>query len=215
MPKRAAGPCTSIALCPASRSNEASLVQPFVRATARYDLQRVVDAISTIGGDDIELERWHGQLRSGVRAQLGPMIQFTMSGGYLSFFRPGVSAWEARAFLTARFSAQMSGYGPGRGSAALNQRLGVSAHDRCRRHHQSCWASRCRMRTRSGVTLHGDEPAREAAIAAFARSWRTILMTTRTSPADSLPLRDYERAITLVSGGTYGRNQGRPVLRSS
>ena len=145
MPKRAAGPCTSIALCPASRSNESLLVQPFVRATARYDLQRVVDAISTIGGDDIELERWHGQLRGGVRAQLGPMIQFTMSGGYLSFLRPGVSAWEARAFLTARFSAQMSGYGPGRGSAALSQRLGVSGHDRCRRHHQSGWASRCRL----------------------------------------------------------------------
>ena len=48
------------------------LLQPFLRGTARYDMQRVADTISTINGDDIELERWHGQLRAGLRAQFGP-----------------------------------------------------------------------------------------------------------------------------------------------
>jgi hypothetical protein len=79
------------------------LLQPFLRATARYDMQRIVDTVATINGDDIELERWHGQLRGGIRAQFGPMVQLALSGGYLSFFTPGVEAWEARAFLTARF----------------------------------------------------------------------------------------------------------------
>ncbi len=79
------------------------LLQPFLRATARHDLQRVVDSLSTIDGFDVELPRWHGQLRGGVRAQLGPVIQLSLSGGYLSFFTPGVDAWETRASLSARF----------------------------------------------------------------------------------------------------------------
>jgi hypothetical protein len=79
------------------------LLQPFLRGTARYDMQRIADTISTINGDDIELERWHGQLRAGLRAQFGPTVQLSLSGGYLSFFTPGVQAWEARALLTARF----------------------------------------------------------------------------------------------------------------
>ena len=79
------------------------LLQPWLRATARYDMQRVVDTITNINGDDVELERWHGQLRAGLRAQFGPAVQLSLSGGYLSFFTPGVSAWEARARLTSRF----------------------------------------------------------------------------------------------------------------
>ena len=66
------------------------LLQPFLRGTARYDMQRIADTISTINGDDIELERWHGQLRAGLRAQFGPTVQLSLSGGYLSFFTPGV-----------------------------------------------------------------------------------------------------------------------------
>jgi hypothetical protein len=42
-------------------------------------------------------------LRGGVRAQLGPQIQFSVSGGYLSFGAPDLDAWEARAGVSARF----------------------------------------------------------------------------------------------------------------
>jgi outer membrane autotransporter protein len=79
------------------------VLQPFLRATARYDLQRVVDSVTTIDDVDVELGRWHGQLRGGFRAQFGPLIQLSLSGGYLSFFTPGVDAWEARASLSGRF----------------------------------------------------------------------------------------------------------------
>jgi outer membrane autotransporter protein len=79
------------------------LLQPFVRATARYDTQRIVDSVTTIDEVDMDLGRWHGQLRGGVRAQFGPQIQVSLSGGYLSLCTPGVDAWEARAFASIRF----------------------------------------------------------------------------------------------------------------
>jgi hypothetical protein len=79
------------------------LLQPFVRATARYDTQRIVDSVTTIDEVDVDLGRWHGQLRGGVRAQFGPQIQVSLSGGYLSLCTPGVDAWEARAFASIRF----------------------------------------------------------------------------------------------------------------
>jgi hypothetical protein len=79
------------------------LLQPFVRATARYDTQRIVDSVNTIDDNVMDLGRWHGQLRGGLRAQFGPQIQLSLSGGYLSLSTPGVDAWEARAILSARF----------------------------------------------------------------------------------------------------------------
>jgi outer membrane autotransporter protein len=79
------------------------LLQPFVRATARYDTQRIVDAINTIDDNVVDINRWRGQLRGGVRAQLGPQFQVSLSGGYLSLGIEGVDAWEARALVTARF----------------------------------------------------------------------------------------------------------------
>jgi hypothetical protein len=79
------------------------LLQPFVRVTARYDTQRVADSVATFDDTVIDFGRWHGQVRGGVRAQLGPQIQVSVSGGYLSLFTPGVEAWEARAFATVRF----------------------------------------------------------------------------------------------------------------
>jgi hypothetical protein len=79
------------------------LLQPFARATARYDTQRIVDSVTTIDELDVDLGRLHGQLRGGVRAQLGPQIQVSLSGGYLSLCTPGVDAWEARAFASIRF----------------------------------------------------------------------------------------------------------------
>jgi hypothetical protein len=78
-------------------------VRPFLRATLRYDTQRLVDVVTNIDGDDIELTRWHGQLRGGVRAQLGPRAELWLSGGYLSFFTPGIDAWEAKAHFRVRF----------------------------------------------------------------------------------------------------------------
>ena len=79
------------------------VLQPYLRATARYDLKPLVDTIAS--GEDVEaaIGRWHGQLRGGVRAQLGPQIQLSVSGGYLTLGIDGVDAWAARALVTARF----------------------------------------------------------------------------------------------------------------
>lgn len=79
------------------------LVQPFLKATLRYDTERVVDVVSRLNGADVELERWHGQLRGGLRAQLGSQAELWLSGGYLSLFTPGIDAWEAKAHLRVRF----------------------------------------------------------------------------------------------------------------
>ena len=79
------------------------LLQPFARATARYDTQPIIDLLTTIDGTDVDIGRWHGQLRGGVRAQWGPLIQVSLSGGYLSLGTPGVNAWELRAALNVRF----------------------------------------------------------------------------------------------------------------
>ncbi|MCC8971922.1 outer membrane beta-barrel protein [Bradyrhizobium sp. Cham227] len=79
------------------------LLQPFVQATLRYDTQQLVDTVTTIDGTDIGLTRWHGQLRGGVRAQLGSQAELWLSGGYLSFFTPGIDAWEAKAHFRMRF----------------------------------------------------------------------------------------------------------------
>ena len=79
------------------------LLQPFARATARYDTQPIVASLTTFDGTDIDLERWHGQLRGGIVRQFGPLAQVSLSGGYLSFGTPGVNAWESRAALNVRF----------------------------------------------------------------------------------------------------------------
>jgi opacity protein-like surface antigen len=79
------------------------LLQPFMQATLRYDTERLVDVITTINGEDVELSRWHGQLRGGVRAQLGSQAELWLSAGYLSFFNPGVDVWEAKGHFRVRF----------------------------------------------------------------------------------------------------------------
>ena len=79
------------------------LLQPFLRGSARYDMQRVADQISTINGDDVELERWHGQLRAGLRAQFRQ--RSTLAIGRISLVlyarRPGMGSAGApdRSFL--------------------------------------------------------------------------------------------------------------------
>jgi hypothetical protein len=83
--------------------NSGLLVQPFLRATLRYDTKRLVDEVSPLNRDDVELTRWHGQLRGGIRAQLGPQSELWLSGGYLSLFTPGIDSWEAKAHLRVRF----------------------------------------------------------------------------------------------------------------
>jgi outer membrane autotransporter protein len=79
------------------------LVQPFLRATLRYDTERIVDGLSRFDGSDVEIERWHGQLRGGLRAQFGPQGELWLSAGYLSLFTPDVKAWEAKAHFRLRF----------------------------------------------------------------------------------------------------------------
>ena len=79
------------------------VLTPFVRATARYYTQRLVEQVNTIDDNVLDLERWQGQLRGGLRAQFGPQFQLSVSGGYLSLGTEGVDAWEARAILSARF----------------------------------------------------------------------------------------------------------------
>jgi opacity protein-like surface antigen len=79
------------------------LLQPFVQATLRYDTQQLVDTITTIDGTDVGLTRWHGQLRGGVRARLGSQAELWLSGGYLSFFNPGIDVWEAKAHFRVQF----------------------------------------------------------------------------------------------------------------
>lgn len=83
--------------------NSGVLVQPFLSAALRYDTKRIVDVVSTLDGADVELERWHGQLRGGVRARLGPQSELWLSGGYLSLFTPDIEAWEAKAHFRVRF----------------------------------------------------------------------------------------------------------------
>ena len=78
-------------------------VQPFLRATLRYDTERIVDTVSPLNREDVELTRWHGQLRGGVRAKLGAQSELWLSGGYLSLFTPEIRAWEAKAQLRVRF----------------------------------------------------------------------------------------------------------------
>jgi opacity protein-like surface antigen len=86
------------------------LLQPFVRATLRYDTERLVDVVTRLDGTDIELERWHGQLRGGVRARLGSQAELWLSGGYLSFFTPEIDAWEAKAHFRMRFDEATSAF---------------------------------------------------------------------------------------------------------
>jgi opacity protein-like surface antigen len=86
------------------------LLQPFVRATLRYDTERLVDVVSRLDGADVELKRWHGQLRGGVRARLGSQAELWLSGGYLSFFTPEIDAWEAKAHLRVRFDEARSAF---------------------------------------------------------------------------------------------------------
>lgn len=86
------------------------LLQPFVQATLRYDTQQLVDTVTTIDGTDVGLTRWHGQLRGGVRAQLGSQAELWLSGGYLSFFTPGIDAWEAKAHFRMRFDEASSAF---------------------------------------------------------------------------------------------------------
>jgi len=79
---------------------------PFVRATARYYTQRLVEQVSTIDDNVLDIGRWQGQLRGGLRAQFGPQFQLSLSGGYLSLGTEGVDAWGAsnpeRTFLGDR-----------------------------------------------------------------------------------------------------------------
>jgi opacity protein-like surface antigen len=86
------------------------LLQPFVQATLRYDTERLVDVITTVNGEDVALSRWHGQLRGGVRAQVGSQAELWLSGGYLSFFTPGIDVWEAKGHFRVRFDAASSAY---------------------------------------------------------------------------------------------------------
>lgn len=86
------------------------LLQPFVQATLRYDTQQLVNTITTIDGTDVDLTRWHGQLRGGVRARLGSQAELWLSGGYLSFFTPGIDAWEAKAHFRMRFDETNSAF---------------------------------------------------------------------------------------------------------
>jgi Autotransporter beta-domain len=79
------------------------MLTPFVRATARYYTQRLVEQVNTIDDNVLDIGRWQGQLRGGLRAQFGPQFQLSLSGGYLSLGTEGVDAWEARAILSARF----------------------------------------------------------------------------------------------------------------
>jgi outer membrane autotransporter protein len=79
------------------------VLTPFVRATARYYTQRLVEQVNTIDDNVLDIERWQGQLRGGLRAQFGPQFLLSLSGGYLSLGTEGVDAWEARAILSARF----------------------------------------------------------------------------------------------------------------
>jgi hypothetical protein len=72
-------------------------------ATARYYTQRLVEQVNTIDDNVLDIGRWQGQLRGGLRAQFGPQFQLSLSGGYLSLGTEGVDAWEARAILSARF----------------------------------------------------------------------------------------------------------------
>ncbi|WP_429020830.1 outer membrane beta-barrel protein [Bradyrhizobium sp. I1.14.4] len=86
------------------------LLQPFVQATLRYDTQQLVNSVTTIDGTDVELTRWHGQLRGGVRARLGSQAELWLSGGYLSFFTPGIDAWEAKAHFRMQFDEANSAF---------------------------------------------------------------------------------------------------------
>lgn len=86
------------------------LLQPFVRATLRYDTERLVDVVTKLDGTDVELTRWHGQLHGGVRARVGSQAELWLSGGYLSFFTPGVDAWEAKAHFRLRFDEATSAF---------------------------------------------------------------------------------------------------------
>jgi hypothetical protein len=79
------------------------MLTPFVRATARYYTQRLVEQVNTIDDNVLDIGRWQGQLRGGLRAQFGPQFQLSLSGGYLSLGTEGVDAWEARAILSTRF----------------------------------------------------------------------------------------------------------------
>lgn len=85
-------------------------LQPFVRATLRYDTERLVDSITKLDGTEIELTRLHGQLHGGVRAQLGSQAELWLSGGYLSFFTPDIDAWEAKAHFRLRFDDATSAF---------------------------------------------------------------------------------------------------------
>lgn len=86
------------------------LLQPFVQATLRYDTERLVDVVTTIDGNDVELSRWHGQLRGGVRARLGSQAELWLSAGYLSFFNPGIDVWEAKGHFRMRFDEASSAF---------------------------------------------------------------------------------------------------------
>lgn len=86
------------------------LLQPFAQATLRYDTERLVDTVTKLDGTDDELPRWHGQLRGGVRARFGSQAELWLSGGYLSFFTPGIEAWEAKAHFRMRFDAASSAF---------------------------------------------------------------------------------------------------------
>lgn len=86
------------------------LLQPFMQATLRYDTERLVDSVSNFNGDDVELTRWHGQLRGGVRAQLGSQAELWLSAGYLSFFTPEIDAWEFKGHFRMRFDPASSAF---------------------------------------------------------------------------------------------------------
>jgi opacity protein-like surface antigen len=85
-------------------------VQPFVRATMRYDTEQLVPTVTRLDDTEVELPRWHGQLHGGVRAQYGRQTELWLSGGYLSFFTPGVQAWEAKAHFRMRFDEATSAF---------------------------------------------------------------------------------------------------------
>lgn len=86
------------------------ILQPFVRATLRYDTERLVDVITKVNGTDVELTRLHGQLHGGIRAQFGSQAELWLSGGYLSFFTPETNAWEAKAHFRLRFDEAASAF---------------------------------------------------------------------------------------------------------
>ncbi|OCK53547.1 hypothetical protein LMTR3_27940 [Bradyrhizobium sp. LMTR 3] len=47
-------------------------------------------------------------MRGGVRARLGSQAELWLSGGYLSFFNPGIDAWEAKAHFRMQFDVASS-----------------------------------------------------------------------------------------------------------